>query len=112
MASAAGDPRPGTACLLGGTGFVGSRLAARLAARGWQLRIPTRRSRPPESLRVLPDVRIFSADPHDAETLRPALQGCEVVVNCIAILNERHRRDGSEFEQVHVQLVAKRVCVS
>lgn len=107
MASAAGNERPGTACLLGGTGFVGSRLAARLSRQGWRLRIPTRRSRPPETLRVLPGVRLFSADVHDPESLHRLLLGCDAVVNCVGILNERRRRDGSEFEQAHVQLVAK-----
>jgi len=93
-------------CVLGGTGFLGRRLAARLAASDWQLRVPTRSSEPPEDLRVLPNVRIVTADIHDPATLAGLLSDCDAVVNLVGILNEKGF-DGSGFRHAHVDLIEK-----
>jgi uncharacterized protein YbjT (DUF2867 family) len=91
-------------CVLGGTGFVGRRLAARLATSDWLLRVPTRSSERPEDLRVLPNVRVVTANVHDPATLVGLLDGCDAVVNLVGILNEKGF-DGSGFRHAHVDLV-------
>ncbi len=91
-------------CILGGTGFVGEHLAALLSARGFLVRIPTRRSEQHRGLRVLPGVSVVQADIHDPAALAGVLQGCDAVVNLVAILNERRRGD---FHKIHVELVEK-----
>jgi len=93
-------------CILGGTGFVGRRLAARLATSDWQLRVPTRCSEWPVDLRVLPNVRVVTADINDSETLASLLDDCDAVVNLVGILNEKGF-DGSGFHRAHVELIEK-----
>lgn len=90
-----------TVCLLGGTGFVGSHLAALLSAHGYRVRIPTRRATRHAALRVLPGVELIEADIHDTAALRAMLQGCSAAVNLVAILNERRAGD---FQTVHAKL--------
>lgn len=93
-------------CVLGGTGFVGRSLVARLATLGHRMRIPTRSRARNRRLLVLPTVTLVTEDVHDAATLERAFVGMDVVINLIAILNERGR-DGSEFRRVHTELAQK-----
>lgn len=92
--------------LLGGSGFVGRRLAAALRARGYDVRVPTRNRARARRLLVLPEVELVQADVHDEATLARLLRGCDAAINLVGILNER-RRGGSGFERVHVELPAK-----
>ena len=96
----------GTLCLLGGTGFVGSRLAAHLAARGWSLRLPTRDPARVRHLKVLPNARLLRADVHDPATLGQLVAGCDAVINLVGILNEAGY-DGSGFRRAHTELTEK-----
>lgn len=93
-----------TIVMLGGTGFVGRTLGARLAAAGHRLRIPTRHAHRHRELLVLPTVQVIEADVHDAAVLRREFQGADAVINLVGILNERVRGD---FERVHVDLPRK-----
>lgn len=88
-------------CMLGGTGFVGLHMAVQLAERGYRVRIPTRRSERHRALRVLPGIELVQADVQDTAVLRQLLQGCDIAINLVAILNERRRGD---FEALHVKL--------
>ncbi len=54
-----------TVLVTGAAGFIGSRLAGRLAARGVQVTVPTRRPESRKSLALLPGVRLLAADSHD-----------------------------------------------
>lgn len=98
-------------CLLGGSGFVGSRLAAALATRGYPLVIPTRQRSRARHLLVLPTVRLVETDVGRPDALEAALRGSRVVVNLVGILNERGR-DGAGFRQAHSQLAAAVVAAS
>ena len=93
-------------CVLGGTGFVGRRLAARLANSSWRLRVPTRSSEQPDDLRVLPNVRVVTADIFNPESLAGLISDCDAVVNLVGILNEKGH-DGSGFRHAHVELIEK-----
>jgi NADH dehydrogenase len=88
-------------CVLGGSGFVGKHLVSELAAAGYHVRVPTRRRERHRELLVLPRVEVIQTDIHDTALLRQVLAGCDVVINLVAILNERRRGD---FETVHVKL--------
>lgn len=94
-------------CILGGTGFLGSHLAARLAAEGHRLRIPTRSIAANQHLQVLPTVRLIQADIHDPEMLARLLAGCDVAVNLVGILNESGR--SKSFQATHTELTARLV---
>ncbi len=89
--------------ILGGSGFVGSMLANRLAAAGRPVRILTRDREAARDLWLLPDTRCVAVDPYDEAALGKALAGCSALVNLVGILNERGDR-GSGFARAHVAL--------
>jgi NADH dehydrogenase len=78
--------------VLGSTGFVGSRVAVRLAAEGLPHRLLARRTAGPAKVH---------ADLTQPETLAPALEGCQVVVHCAAVTADRKERQRGEYEQVN-----------
>ncbi|QQD73933.1 complex I NDUFA9 subunit family protein [Acidithiobacillus ferrivorans] len=99
-------------CILGGSGFVGRHLAERLSQGGHSVRILTRnRERNRENLLVLPGVEVVEADVHDPIALEKQLEGCNVVINLVGILNENNpgREDypperHGDFEKNHIEL--------
>jgi uncharacterized protein YbjT (DUF2867 family) len=93
-------------CLLGGTGFVGRRVAARLSEAGHDVVILTRRRERHRGLLVLPTVRMVEGDVHDPEFLGRQFAGRDTVINLVGILNETGRR-GSGFARAHVELPQK-----
>ena len=93
-------------CVLGGTGFVGRTLAAKLTRAGYAVRIPTRNRQRARRLLVLPGLELVQADVHDAGQLGELVRGADAVVNLVGILNERGH-DGRGFERVHVELAEK-----
>lgn len=95
-----------TICVLGGTGFVGRHLLNRLAARGYHLRVLTRRSERHRDVLVLPSIDLVDADVHNPATLVREFQGVDAVINLAGILNEA-KDDGSGFRKVHVELTRK-----
>lgn len=93
-------------CVLGGTGFVGHRLLARLANRGHHLRVPTRYREAHKDLLVQPDLELIQCDIHRQQNLDSLFDGCDSVINLVGILNEK-AHDGSGFEHVHTELTRK-----
>jgi uncharacterized protein YbjT (DUF2867 family) len=100
--------RRGAVCVLGGTGFVGRTLAAKLASNGYAVTIPTRNRQRARRLLVLPGLELIQADVHDPDQLTALLGGMDAVVNLIGILNERGH-DGSGFREAHIDLAEKLV---
>jgi len=95
-------------CVLGGTGFIGREIVARLASRGHAIKVLTRDRTGHRDLLVLPSVRLVHADAHDPATLQREFAGCEVVINLVGILNERRPGHGNrEFRRVHTELPMK-----
>lgn len=89
--------------ILGGTGFVGRHLVARLAALGHEVAVL---SRNPDThpLRLMPPgVALQRCDVHDGGALAQRLAGADVAVNLVGILNERGD-SGRGFERAHVGL--------
>jgi len=94
-------------CVLGGTGFVGKHLVHRLVEQGWQVTVLTRQLNRSCPLSILPTVKLVAvSNLYDQQELNQHLAGHDVVVNLIAILNEKGR-DGRGFEKVHVELPKK-----
>jgi len=87
--------------LLGGTGFVGRHLAARLVARGHGVQALTRHRFRHTDLLVLPTLTLTETDVYDAGVLREAFAGSDAVVNLVGILNERGHK-GEGFREAHV----------
>lgn len=93
-----------TICVFGGTGFVGHALAQRLLDAGYNVRIPTRHFYRHKDLLVLPTVSLRPGDVHDPGFVRATLNGCDVVVNLVGVLNEAR---GSSFAESHIALPEK-----
>lgn len=93
--------------IFGGGGFIGRSLAARLAAAGHEIVVPSRDpERAKAALIVLPTARVIPFDPQSPPTIRAAAADCDAVINLIGILREVRRHD---FEAVHVEFVRKLV---
>ena len=90
--------------LFGGTGFIGSHLAARLSEHAVSIVVPTRHER--HAMHLMPlGVDIVQTDLHDDAALRKLVAGRDAVINLIGILHSR-RGDpyGPDFRRVHVDL--------
>jgi NADH dehydrogenase len=96
-------------CVLGGTGFIGREIVARLGAAGHQTKVLTRDPARHRGLWVLPTVRLVRADVHDEARLAREFDDCDVVVNLVGILNEKAlgRGSGAEFRRAHTELPQK-----
>lgn len=94
--------------LLGGTGFVGSRVCSKLVSQGLCVTVPTRRDTAARHLQHLPGVTVLEMDVHDEAALALAADGHDAVVNLIAILHG----SAAAFDKTHVVLPQKiaRVC--
>jgi len=73
--------------MLGGTGFVGKHIAAKLASKGYRIKILTRRKHRHSELLVLPQLTLIEADIHDPAQLVRHFEGCDAVINLVGILN-------------------------
>lgn len=90
-------------CILGGSGFVGRHLLARLRLDGHKAKILTRSSKVQQRLFCQMSAECVIADVYDEASLRREFAGCDTVVNLIGILNERGH-DGREFSRTHAEL--------
>ena len=91
-------------CVLGGTGFVGGHLVARLARDGYRVTVASRHPHRHRGFSVLPTVRVVRADVHDEAALAVLFRGCDAVINLVGILNEGR---GETFRRAHVELPRK-----
>jgi NADH dehydrogenase len=96
--------RPLSIVLFGGTGFIGSHLAARLAERDVTIVAATRHEA--HAMHLMPlGVDIVEADIHDDAVLRRLVAGKDAVINLVGILHSRRGEPyGPQFRHVHVDL--------
>jgi uncharacterized protein YbjT (DUF2867 family) len=90
--------------VLGGSGFVGRHLVARLVTAGRRVIVATRQRERAKHLILLPTVDVVEADIHNEAVLARLTRRASVVVNMVGILHEAHRGD---FDRVHVELARK-----
>ena len=90
-------------CILGGTGFVGTRLVARLIKEGHRVTVLSRDREQHKHLRVLPGLELENCDVYDPAALSERFRGQDVVVNLIGILNEPIFGGGG-FKRTHTDL--------
>lgn len=87
--------------VLGGAGFVGSNIVAKLDAAGYQVKVITRRRESAKHLILLPNVQVIECNIANTYGLKDALKGCDAVINLIGILHESGKQS---FETMHHQL--------
>jgi uncharacterized protein YbjT (DUF2867 family) len=93
-----------TACVFGGTGFVGRQIVRALADLGYLIKVATRI---PERAYFLKTAgTVGQIVPHacrysDPQSVQEAVKGCDVVVNCIGILFEKGK---NTFQAMHVDV--------
>jgi NADH dehydrogenase len=90
-------------CILGGTGFVGTRLVARLISEGHRVTVLSRDREQHKHLRVLPGLTLENCNVYDAAALSEHFRGQAVVINLVGILNERGFGGGG-FRRTHTEL--------
>ncbi len=89
--------------VLGGTGFLGTRLVARLIKDGRQVTVLSRDREQHKHLLVLPGLTLENCDVYDEAQLSERFRGKDVVINLVGILNERGF-GGSGFRRAHTEL--------
>lgn len=90
--------------VLGGSGFVGSSVVAKLDQAGYIVTVLTRRRDSAKHLFLLPNVTVVECNVMDDQALAAALNGADAVVNLIGILHQGGR---SSFDAIHHQLPAR-----
>jgi NADH dehydrogenase len=90
-------------CILGGTGFIGTRLAARLLDEGHRVTVLSRDREQHKHLRVLPGLTLENCNVYDPAALAERFRGQAVVINLVGILNERGFGGGG-FRRTHTEL--------
>jgi len=66
--------------------------------------ILTRHAQRVKSFRILPNVSVIQANVHDGQELAKAIQGSDVVINLIGILNSSGRKAENSFDGAHAAL--------
>jgi len=89
--------------VLGGTGFLGTRLVARLIKDGHQVMVLSRDREQHKHLLVLPGLTLKNCDVYDEAQLSEHFRGKDVVINLVGILNERGF-GGAGFRRAHTEL--------
>ena len=94
--------------VVGGSGFIGQHVVAKLAARGESVFVPTRRLPHARELMVHPTVTILPADVQDEQTIDTLVQGKDVVINLVGVLHSPRAKAGQAygeaFAAAHVEL--------
>jgi uncharacterized protein YbjT (DUF2867 family) len=92
------------ACIFGGTGFIGRYIVRELAKAGYRVKVATRAPERAYQLRVagMPGQIVpFACNYRDEASLRQAVHGCNLVINCVGILYEKGR---NSFTFAHTEL--------
>ncbi len=97
-----------TACIFGGTGFIGRQIVRELARQGVRIKVASRVPERAYDLRpsgTVGQIVPFACDYKDEGSVRAAVQGCDFVVNCIGILFEKGK--SNRFDKIHTELPAR-----
>lgn len=89
--------------VLGGSGFLGTRLIARLIKDGHRVTVLSRDREQHKHLLVLPGLTLENCDVYQEAQLSEHFRGKDVIINLVGILNERGF-SGAGFRRAHVEL--------
>jgi uncharacterized protein YbjT (DUF2867 family) len=95
--------KPLSLCILGGTGFLGTRLVARLIKDHHRVTVLSRDRELHKHLLVLPGLTLENCDVYEEAQLSERFRGKDAVVNMVGILNERGFGGGG-FRRAHLEL--------
>jgi uncharacterized protein YbjT (DUF2867 family) len=100
--------------LIGGSGFVGTAVANRLAKLDITVTVPTRRRERTKALIALPNVNMVEAKVHCPEQLARLMEGQDAVINLVGILHSRDLKIpySRVFADAHVELPKKIVAAA
>ena len=95
--------------VIGGSGFIGRHVLAKLASGDFRAIVPTRRAKHAQDLLGVSSVdAVVEADVHDDATLRRLLTGMDAVINLVGLLHSRPAAGnapwGPDFQRAHVDL--------
>ena len=97
-----------TILVIGGSGFIGSAIVAKLCARGCRVIVPTRRRERAKHLILLPTADVIEADVNQPATLATLVRGVDAVINLAGVLHsDTGTPYGRRFKAVHVDLARK-----
>lgn len=97
--------RDANVVVIGGTGFIGCHLLARLAADGVNMLVAARHYERAKHLTTLPYLDLEVANIHDDATLRRLVAGRDAVINLVGVLHGGHGDPyGPGFRRLHVEL--------
>ena len=86
--------------VIGGSGFIGAHIVARLAASSHRVIVPTRRLPRARHLLVLPTVQIVEADIYDEATLNRLIGQVDAVINLLTLALDLDIGKVSELERL------------
>jgi uncharacterized protein YbjT (DUF2867 family) len=96
--------------VLGGSGFIGTHVAAKLSAQGRRVVVPTRNRERARHIILLPTVDVVQASTSDRAALAELVAGCDAVVNLVGVLHGRAGAGndpwGPDYGRAHVDLPA------
>jgi NADH dehydrogenase len=91
--------------VIGGAGFVGRHIVARLVGQGLRVTVPTRHRARAGHLILLPTVEVVESDVSSDDALDLLLRDHDAVINLVGILQgSRGTPYGREFARAHVEL--------
>jgi uncharacterized protein YbjT (DUF2867 family) len=96
--------------VLGGSGFVGSAIVAKLDDAGYSVTVLTRRRNSAKHLILLPNVSVVECNVFDHLALTTALKDADAVINLLGIL---HQTKHLSFDRMHHELPAilAKICI-
>ena len=89
--------------IVGGNGFVGRHLTAKLVEQGYQVSVLTRRRESSRSMWVLPGVEWVECNVYEEGVISEIFANHQAVVNLVGILYEK-KDNGKGFHRAHVEL--------
>ena len=92
-----------TACVFGGTGFLGRYIVQKLAREGVRIKIATRTPQSAYFLRPYGDVGqiVPVMCDYSQASIENMIEDCDIVVNCVGILYEKGK---NSFKKIHTDL--------
>ena len=91
-----------TACIFGGTGFLGRYIVQKLAREGVRIKIATRTPQSAYFLRPYGDVGqiVPVMCDYSQASIENMIEGCDMVVNCVGILYEKGKNSFKKFIRI------------